>query len=206
MLFRSQPDVLLIAGDVFDNGNPSAASQELYFNFLHRVTTEQVGMQLVIIAGNHDSAARLEAPRALLARQGVEVRGVVKHTSAGRPDYDDLIISVHARGNEGEKAYVVAVPYLRDGDYTRGLNYSAGVTDFLQQAVAKAQAMRRPDEAVILLAHLYARGSEIAENSSERVVIGGAEMVVLEPLVDAVSLTLLGHIHKRECQIGRAHV
>ena len=106
-------------------------------------------------------------------------------------------------GNEEEKAFVVAVPYLRDGDYMRGLNYAAGVIGFLQQAVAKAQTMRRPEEAVILLAHLYARGSEIAENSSERVMIGGAEMVVLEPLVEDVSLTLLGHIHKLQCIGGR---
>ena len=29
-----QPDALLVAGDIFDNGNPSAAAQHAYYEFL----------------------------------------------------------------------------------------------------------------------------------------------------------------------------
>ena len=59
-------DVLLIAGDVFDNPNPSAEAQKMYYNFLRRVTGENEDLKIVIIAGNHDSAARIEAPSPLL--------------------------------------------------------------------------------------------------------------------------------------------
>ena len=52
-------DVLLIAGDVFDSPNPSAESQRMYYRFLREVTSENPSLQIIIIAGNHDSAARL---------------------------------------------------------------------------------------------------------------------------------------------------
>ena len=66
-----KPDALLVAGDVFDNGNPSAASQSAYYEFLADVTQHCPHIQIVITAGNHDSASRLEAPRPLLSRYKV---------------------------------------------------------------------------------------------------------------------------------------
>lgn len=68
-------DVLLVAGDIFDGPNPSAESQRLYYSFLRRVTAECPALQIIIIAGNHDSAARLEAPNPLLEEMNITVRG-----------------------------------------------------------------------------------------------------------------------------------
>ena len=48
-----QPDALLVAGDVFDNSNPSAAAQETYYNFLSEITEACPDMTIVVIAGNH---------------------------------------------------------------------------------------------------------------------------------------------------------
>ncbi|MDR0843727.1 MAG: exonuclease subunit SbcD, partial [Tannerella sp.] len=48
-------DALLIAGDVFDSPNPSAESQRMFYRFLREVTSENPQLQVVIIAGNHDS-------------------------------------------------------------------------------------------------------------------------------------------------------
>ena len=48
------------------------------------------------------------------------------------------------------------------------------------------------------MAHLYATGSEIAENSSERIVIGGSEMVSLDEIDESVTLALLGHLHRNQ--------
>jgi len=47
-------DVLLVAGDVFDNNTPSNRAQELYYRFLCRVAAS-AKRQVVITAGNHDS-------------------------------------------------------------------------------------------------------------------------------------------------------
>ena len=79
-------DVLLIAGDVFDSPNPSAESQRMYYRFLREVTSENPSLQIIIIAGNHDSAARLEAPNPLLEDMNVTVRGVVRRNAEGDID------------------------------------------------------------------------------------------------------------------------
>ena len=89
-------DVLLIAGDVFDSPNPSAESQRMYYRFLREVTSENPSVQIIIIAGNHDSAARLEAPNPLLENMNVTVRGVVRRNAEGDIDLQQCgMINVH---------------------------------------------------------------------------------------------------------------
>ena len=46
-----KPDALLIAGDIFDNGNPSAAAQTVYYEFLADATQLCPNMQVIITAG-----------------------------------------------------------------------------------------------------------------------------------------------------------
>lgn len=109
-LRAQQPDALLVAGDVFDNGNPSAAAQSAYYEFLDEATQACPDLHIIITAGNHDSASRLEAPRALLTRQRVEVRGHVHRTwqqqeEGGRwvIDYEDLMIPLTGRTGGGAR-------------------------------------------------------------------------------------------------------
>ncbi|MEA5043955.1 MAG: exonuclease subunit SbcD, partial [Petrimonas sp.] len=55
-------DVLLICGDLFDLSNPSAASVKMFYSFLNRSVRKNPDLQIIVIAGNHDSASRLESP------------------------------------------------------------------------------------------------------------------------------------------------
>ncbi|MEG1555537.1 MAG: exonuclease subunit SbcD, partial [Bacteroidales bacterium] len=118
---KEQIDVLLVAGDLFDSPNPSAESQKMYYRFLCDITTENPELQIIIIAGNHDSAARLESPNALLEMIHVTVRGTVKHTDQGDIDFSHLVIPLRKGG------YCLAVPYLRQGDYPDADTYAEGV-------------------------------------------------------------------------------
>ena len=201
---QKNPDALLVSGDIFDSSNPSAASQELYYSFLDTLTQRFPQLQTIIIAGNHDSAARLEAPRLMLERHRVYVRGLIRRQEEGNFLPDDLLLPVCSAAHPEERAWVLAVPYLRDGDFTRGMSYGEGVGEFLRRAVEAANLRRdRSREALILMAHLYATGSEIAENSSERIVIGGSEMVSLDEIDESVTLALLGHLHRNQKVSGR---
>lgn len=56
---------VIIAGDVFDSLNPSADAQKLFYETLRDLRAACPHAAIVLIAGNHDPAARLEAPRAL---------------------------------------------------------------------------------------------------------------------------------------------
>ena len=201
-----KPDALLVAGDIFDNGNPSAAAQSAYYEFLADATQACPGMTIVITAGNHDSSNRLEAPRPLLERYNVEIRGNVRRVwtpadeetgTQGRwtVDYDDLIIPISGSG--GDRAVVLAVPYLRS-DVVADESYSRGVNRFLRELTDRARELY-PDAAMVMMAHLYARGTDIAkEDASEKIVVGGQEEVAIDGWEGNPDYMTCGHIHKRQ--------
>lgn len=132
---QKEIDALIIAGDVFDVSNPSAASQSMYYQFIYRVTVENPNLQIVIVAGNHDSAARLEAPLPLLQAMRTEVRGVVRKLEGGEIDYDHLIVELKNRKEEVE-LLCMAVPFLRQGDYpvvqTEGNLYAEEFANYIR--------------------------------------------------------------------------
>lgn len=68
-------DALLIAGDVFDSASPPPAAQEQYYQFLATARRLYPRLQVVVVGGNHDSAARLDAPAPVLQAIGVKVIG-----------------------------------------------------------------------------------------------------------------------------------
>ena len=203
-----KPDALLIAGDIFDNGNPSAAAQTVYYEFLADATQLCPNMQVIITAGNHDSASRLEAPRPLLTRYHVEIRGNVRKIwQQGESEdddktgghwiysFDDLIIPVI--NEEGEEVIILAVPFLRS-DVVQNASYSQGVNDFLRELTTEARK-KFPGRKCIMMAHMYAKGSDIArKDASEKIIIGGQEEVDLEGWNDHPDYMTCGHIHKRQ--------
>ena len=223
---EQKPDALLIAGDIFDNGNPSAAAQTVYYEFLADATQLCPNMQVIITAGNHDSASRLEAPRPLLTRYHVEIRGNIRkiwvngrsetdekyeegkdekekdgermrHDTGGHWIYsfDDLIIPV--TNEQGEEVIILAVPFLRS-DVVQNASYSQGVNDFLRELTALAR-QKHPGKKCIMMAHMYAKGSDIAkQDASEKIIIGGQEEVDLEGWTDHPDYMTCGHIHKRQ--------
>lgn len=199
---EEQPDALFISGDIFDNGNPSAASQATYYEFLADATQTCQQMNIIIIAGNHDSANRLEAPRALLSRHKVEIRGTVHrswHTAENggswQMDYDDLMIPIE--GKDGMKVTVLAVPYLRS-DVVQNASYSKGVNAILRELTTRARE-KYPDSRLVMMAHMYASGADIAKtDASEKLIIGGQEEVSIEGWTDHPDFLTCGHIHKRQ--------
>ncbi len=106
-------DVLLIAGDIFDTHNPSAEATRLYYNFLTKLHQQNPHLHTVVIGGNHDSAARLDAPREVLKALNVHVIGALPKPSSS--DWSELYCPIH--NAQGElQAWVVSVPYLRASD------------------------------------------------------------------------------------------
>ena len=207
---QKEIDALIIAVDVFDVSNPSAASQSMYYQFIYRVTAENPYLQIVIVAGNHDSAARLEAPLPLLQAMRTEVRGVVRKLEGGEIDYDHLTVELKNRKGEVE-LLCMAVPFLRQGDYpavqTEGNPYAEGVCELYAQLLQRLWKRRTENQAILAIGHLQATGSEIAEKDySERTVIGGLECVSPEAFSEQIAYTALGHIHKAQRVSGRENV
>lgn len=195
-------DLLLISGDVYDGPNPSAEAQKLFYSFLREVTYKNQQLKIIITAGNHDSASRIEAPNPLLQEMNVTVRGVVKRNSEGDIDLDNLIEPIYNDGNIA--AYCLAVPYLRQGDYPHSESYSDGVQQLYHLLYNRVKDKGIP---VIAMGHLQATGSELSENDrSERAIIGGIEGISPDAFDSGIIYTALGHLHRAQKVSGRDNV
>lgn len=209
-LTEQQADVLLIAGDVFDVANPSASAQRRFFHFLKEANRHNPQLQIVVIAGNHDSAARLESPVPLLEELNTSIVGIIRRTEEGEIDFDSMLIPL--RNKEGKReAWCLAVPYLRQGDYPAGEEmpdtYVSGVNRMYRQLYDYADGKREPGEALIAMGHLHATGAELSsDDRSERIIMGGLESVSADTFDAGLAYTALGHIHKAQKVGGRENL
>ncbi len=206
-----QIDVLLIAGDVFDVANPSASAQRQFYHFLKEINLANPGLQVVVVAGNHDSAARLEAPNPLLEELGIAVVGVVKRNESGEIDFNSLLLPLRHRDGSVQ-AYCMAVPFLRQGDYPptdqKDQNtYVAGVERMYRGLYEFAMEKAGTELPLVAMGHLHMLGAELSDDDrSERVIMGGLESVTSDSFPRELAYTALGHIHKAQKVGGREEV
>ncbi len=195
-------DLLLISGDVFDSSNPSAESQSIYYSFLHKITQQNPNLQIIIIAGNHDSAARLEAPNPLLQEMNVFVRGSIKKDENKNIKLDDLIIPIKI--NNKVEAVCLAVPFIRQGDYPPSNSYSDGVEKLFDLLYNKSLVYNKP---IIAMGHLYANQASLSDDDrSERILIGGIDSVGFNTFNPGIVYTALGHLHRPQKVFRRDNV
>lgn len=206
-LVAEQVDVLLVAGDVFDNANPSAASQKQLYVFLQQARARRPALQLIVIAGNHDSAGRLEAPAPLLAGYGTHMLGHIVRDEAGQIDLERMLLPLTGAGGEIE-AWCLAVPFLRPGDVPKlpaGSTqdaYLGGIALLYRQLADLALARRAPGQAIIAMGHCHMVGGEMSNDSERRIVIGGTEMLPSGIFDPAIAYAALGHLHLAQ-EVGK---
>ncbi len=194
-------NVLLVAGDIFDNSTPTNRAQELYYRFLCRVASP-AHRQVVVIAGNHDSPSFLDAPRELLKFLNVHVVGTVSPTPAG----EVLLLA----GPDGEVRLIVcAVPYLRDRDI-RTSEAGESMEDkerkliegirthyrlVCEAAEAKRARLKKPVP-IVGMGHLFTAGSRTTESDGVReLYIGSLAQVRADVFPPCIDYLALGHLH-----------
>ena len=187
-------DVLVITGDVFDSATPPASAERMWFDLLAGLRRALPVLDVIAIAGNHDSPARLGAPSAILRELGVHVIGGLPRRG-GEIDPDRVLIEV-----AGGRGLVAAVPFLRPVDVPADLADPLGA--IYGEVLAAARARRRPDQALIVTGHLYMAGCDAQFLSERRVSIGGQESAPLRLFPDDISYVALGHIHRAQ-RVGR---
>jgi exonuclease SbcD len=201
-LGERKPDVLLVAGDVFDSINPPASAQRQYYRFLQAALGAHPKLQIVITAGNHDAASRLEAPAPILGHLGVHVVGTVERDASGEIDFSKFIIPLRdAAGSV--RALALAVPFLRIHDLPRVADtqdpYLAGIRAFYAQATDLAEQeriARYPEAALIALGHCHMQQGAVSHESERRLVVGGLESLQADAFPKLLRYVALGHLHK----------
>ena len=212
-LMAEDIDVLLIAGDIFDNANPSAAAHRQLYRFLQQAKARVPHLQVVVIAGNHDSPGRLEAPTPLLEAHGTIVVGNVGRTPEGEIDLERLLVPL--RGRDGAvRAWCLAIPFLRPGDVPRAVTqddalagdpYLNGTALLYRQAFALAQSRCTAGEAIVAMGHCHMVDGQSSQDSERRIVIGGTEALPATMFDPAVAYVALGHLHLAQRVGGHEH-
>jgi DNA repair protein SbcD/Mre11 len=219
-IVSEQADALLVAGDIFDNANPSAASQRQLYSFLQQARARAPQLDIVVIAGNHDSPGRLEAPGPLLEVHGTTVVGYPHRGADGKIDMERMLVPL--TGKDGAvAAWVLAIPFLRHGDVPRlpvvevaaGEDvapqpdpYLSGIAELYRQALELAAARAAEGQAIVAMGHCHMVNGTMSADSERRIVIGGTEMLPTGIFPPPIAYAALGHLHLAQ-QVGpHAHI
>ncbi|MGX1127657.1 exonuclease SbcCD subunit D C-terminal domain-containing protein [Pseudomonas sp. HLS-6 TE3448] len=203
-----QPDALLIAGDIFDTVNPPVKAQERLYDFIVRAHEQQPALDIVIIAGNHDSGARIELPAPLMRRLRTHALGRVQWLDDGQLDSDRLLIPLtDAKGKT--RAWCLALPFLRPAEVTGahvGDDYLHGIAQVHERLIAAAESRRKPGQALVAISHAHMAGGSISEDSERSLIIGNAEALSAKLFSDSVAYVALGHLHKPQRVNGEERI
>ena len=183
----AQPDVVLLAGDIYDRSVPPPDAVRLYDHVLSEIV-RGLEVPVIAIAGNHDSADRVDFGHALLDASGYTVRGRVSDALRPIPLMD-----------EHGPVWFCPLPYaepalVKDeifkGHPPHALNHGlamAAVIDVVTQHLPK-------DERAVAIAHGAVVGAYECE--SERPLWVSQAGYAVPELFERFCYTALGHFHK----------
>ena len=184
-------DAVLVAGDIYDVPQPSAAAVLLLDWFLTRLADRKIAV--LAVSGNHDSAERLDYAGRLLARQGVYLAG----------QFTGRLTPVPLADEAGPVEFVL-LPFVRAATMRHCLP-DAPIRNY-DDAVAAALDTLPPADGVrrVLVAHQFvtagSRPPETAGSESCAVEVGTVEQVDAARFA-GFCYVALGHIHRPQ-QVG----
>lgn len=198
-------DAVIVAGDIFDSLNPSAEAQRLFYETLRDLRAACPRATIALLAGNHDPAGRLEAPRALFEFAGVHSVGVVARREGA------LNLAAHLlpiRDSAGAvAAHVLALPYPRAADLplagpdVAGSPIVWGVRELYREAVAAARVSIGAAP-LVLTGHLHIAGGLESEGAERRILVGGEHAAPSDIFPADAAYVALGHLHRPQ-SVGR---
>lgn len=194
-------DAVLVAGDLFDAPNPSAAAEAVIFGFFLRL--KELGLPSVVIAGNHDSANRLSGLSGLLGWVGVQMVAELP------TDLSQLTRTVETRG--GETLVVGAVPFLSERRLLRAadlLNQDVGAwrqkfRDGMGQVMEYVGRSYRPGAVNMMMLHTTLDGARPSGQRSITLDLSKTYTVSGMQFPAGTQYAALGHVHKPQA-VGEA--
>ena len=185
-------DVVVIAGDVYDRSVPPAEAVKLLDDVLARLVID-AGLQVILIAGNHDSAERIGFGGRIFGKQRLHLRGTLG-------DLSPIVLS----DGHGEIAFH-ALPYV-EPVFARALPGGEAVSDHqsaMSHALSLVRAHWQPGQRNVLVGHAFVAGG--SESESERPLsVGGSGQVSVDTFA-GFDYVALGHLHRAQ-RVGSDHI
>lgn len=209
---KNKVDLVIIAGDVYDNSNPPARAEKMFYDTLKKLSKN--GERLIlVIAGNHDNPERLVAAGPLAMEHGIIMSGTPKTViQCGEYGQHKVINSgegfIEVEINN-EKAVILTVSYPSekrlnevlygemDSDEDRVKTYGERIKSLFDSL----EKNYRSDTINLVVSHLFAMGSE--EGGSERSIqLVGSYIVNGSCFPKEAQYIALGHVHKPQIVPG----
>jgi exonuclease SbcD len=192
---EQEVDAVLVAGDLYDSAAPSAPAQKLVVRTL--MALAGAGAKVVVIAGNHDHAATLDAYRPFAGAVGITLVGSVRSAEQGG------VVEFVAR--TGEPVTVAVLPFLSSRYAVRAAElvtntpaeHTGAYDQQLRDILASLTGGFRTDAVNLVMAHLtvvngtWGGGERKAQSIFEYAV----PATVFPPDAHYVAL---GHLHRRQ--------
>ena len=195
-----EPDVMVIAGDIYDKSAPSAEAYEIFNQFLNRLTRLPKPMPVLLIAGNHDNASRLSYASAFLENSQIYI-------SAKAPGLGEYLKKITVQDAYGDVNFYL-LPFIRPRD-VRQL-FEEGVVTSYDTAVAAVLNRETIDDTKrnVLVAHqFFVAGTaepERCDSEQNYIAVGGIDSVDICH-VQNFDYAALGHIHGAQ-KMGAEHI
>lgn len=208
---KLRPDAIVIAGDIYDKSVPSGEAVEIFDEFLTELAGMDPKIPVLMIAGNHDSAQRLDYASRILGEQQIYIVG-------NAPETEEEYLKRVTLEDEYGSVHFYLLPFLKPG-YVRGVfggelpeNYEAAVEKLIDRETdcGKINEQRTPvldwDERNVLVTHqFYAGSSQEPETcDSEVFSVGGIDKID-SAVIRKFDYAALGHLHGAQ-KAGADHI
>ena len=175
-------DAVLLAGDVYDRSVPAASAIGLYDYAMNRLCGE-LGVKVLTIAGNHDSAERLASCAGLLDKAGLYLQGAAQR---------------EPRVVEFADSQVFFLPWITEEKikslYPEERDDITDLTEAYRVAVNHMREKFIPGKHHLLLSHAFITNAETS--TSDRAAEIGFATQVPASVFEGFDYVALGHIHK----------
>ncbi len=213
---QEEADLILIAGDIYDNYNPPAMAEQLFYDTLKQLSRHGACM-IVIISGNHDNPDRLTASGPLAREHGIVMVGTPNTVvPVGAYGQNQITESgpgyIHATIH-GEKTDLLLVPF--PSEKRLGELYLERTGEEEDNACAYTRRMRhlfsglsrhfREDAIHLVMSHLFVLNTD-GDGSERSVQLGGSYLLPGDIFPEQADYIALGHIHKPQKVPGKTNV
>lgn len=190
-----QPDAIVIAGDIYDKGIPSAEAVELFDDFVNMLTEAAPNAEIMMISGNHDSGSRVNVFRGILSRQHIHMIGLPPRRKG------EHIEKVVLHDENGAVNFYL-LPFVKPS-MVRGIVAAEDESSLTyEESIRRLIAGENIDteERNVIVSHQFflptgTKAESVERMESEIPTVGNVDAVSAEVLAP-FDYAALGHIHK----------
>lgn len=201
---KEQPDAVLIAGDIYDRAVPSGTAMQLLEQFFiqaDELAKEQKAVEIILIAGNHDAAKRLQYGSSFMKRHHI-------HIAVMPPQQEDANLEQVTLTDQEGVVHFYLLPYTKPGMIRHWVEQEelANTQDAVKFLLEREQIDW--NERNVLLSHqFYLHANEdtvLCDSETPSFSVGGLDSIATT-FVDKFDYVALGHIHSPQ-NLGDPHI